>query len=201
MEAATARKRFGADSEIRDRNAKACTKLQCLYSERSRMPKKIDPLNKKQYGAVSVAITVADIKAAANFYQKALGFTKRGMMNGPDKKPIHAELRLRDTTLMLGPENPAGGRSAKTLGGSPVTLYLLTENSDKVVAKAVKLGATLVAPVSDRFWGDRVGIIADPDGNTWMIATHTAELAPQEMNKKMKEEIQAQAAAQPAVGA
>src|SRR6266853_2104994 len=102
------------------------------------MPKKIDPLNKKQYGALTAMLTVTDLKAAINFYQKALGFTKRAVMNGPDGKPMHAEL-----TLMLGPENPArGARSAKTIGGSPVILYLLTEDVDKVVAKAVKLGAT-----------------------------------------------------------
>src|ERR1700724_1923621 len=105
------------------------------------MPKKIDPLNKKMYGAVSVRLTVTDIKAAASFYQKALGFAKRGVMNGPDGKPLHAELTLRGTTLMLGPEIPQmGSRSAKTIGGSPSTLYLLTENADKTVEKAVKLG-------------------------------------------------------------
>jgi PhnB protein len=70
------------------------------------MPKKIDPLNKKQYGALTAILTVTDLKTAMNFYQKAFGFTKRSIMNGPDGKPIHAELTLRDTTLMLGPENP-----------------------------------------------------------------------------------------------
>src|ERR1017187_6923602 len=106
------------------------------------MAKKIDPLNRKMHGAVTAMLTVADVKAAVSFYQKAFGFTKRGIMNGPDRKPIHAELRLRDTTLMLGPENPQRGlRSAKAIGGSPVTLYLTAENVDKVVANAVKLGA------------------------------------------------------------
>src|SRR5271169_397163 len=120
------------------------------------MPKKIDPFNKKLYGAVSVMLTVTDIKAAVNFYQKALGFAKRGIMNGPGGKPIHAELTLRDTTLMLGPEiEQMGTRTAKTLGGSPATLYLTVENVDKVVAKAVKLGATQRGPVMDMFWGDR----------------------------------------------
>lgn len=152
------------------------------------MPKKIDPLNKKVYGAVSVMLTVTDIKAAVNFYQKALGFAKRGIMNGPDGKPIHAELTLRGTTLMLGPEIPQmGSRSAKTLGASPVTLYVTAENTDKVVAKAVKLGATQKGPVMEMFWGDRCGTIVDPDGNTWMIATHVAEPTAQEMKKKMKE--------------
>jgi PhnB protein len=151
------------------------------------MPKKIDPLNKKNYGAVTAVLTVSDIKAAVSFYMKALGFTKRGIMNGPDRKPIHAELTLRGTTLMLGPENPQmGGRSAKTLGGSPVTLYLTTESADKMVAKAVKLGATLKTPVADMFWGDRSGTIVDPEGISWMISTHMADPTPQEMMKKMK---------------
>ncbi|HEV2114368.1 MAG TPA: VOC family protein [Terriglobales bacterium] len=95
------------------------------------LTKKIDPLNKKQYGAVTAMLTVADVKVAVSFYQKAFGFAKRGIMNGPDGKPMHAELTLRGTTLMLGPENPErGARSAKTLGASPVTLYLTTENGE-----------------------------------------------------------------------
>ena len=159
------------------------------------MPKKIDPLNKKQYGAVTAMLTVTDIKAAVSFYQKALGFEKRGIMNGPDGKPMHAELRLRDTTLMLGSEHPPAARSAKTLGATPVTLYLTVENVDKTVAKAVKLGATPGMPVADQFWGDRVGSITDPEGNSWMIATHVADPTPQEMKKKMAEMARAQAAA------
>jgi len=159
------------------------------------MAKKIDPLNKKHYGAVTAMLTVADVKAAAGFYQKAFGFAKRGIMNGPDGKPMHAELTLRGATLMLGPESPErGARSAKTLGGSPGTLYLLVDNTDKVVAKAVKLGATAKGPVMDMFWGDRAGTVVDPDGNSWMIATHKAEPTPAEMKKGMQEMMKAQAA-------
>lgn len=152
------------------------------------MPKKIDPLNKKQYGAISAILIVSDIKAAAAFYQKAFGFTKRGIMTGPDGKPVHAELSLRNTTLMLGPENPErGARSAKALGSSPVTLYLMSESADKTVGKAVKLGATLTMPVTDMFWGDRCGNVTDPDGYSWMISTHVSEPTLKEMKAKMKE--------------
>ena len=165
------------------------------------MPKKIDPLNKKQYGALTPMLTVADVKAAANFYQKAFGFAKRGIMNGPDGKPMHAELALRGMTLMLGPESPQmGTRSAKTAGASPTTLYLLTENVDKVVATAVKLGATPQMPVTDMFWGDRCGSVVDPDGYAWWVATHKAEPAPQEMKKAMKDQARAQQAAAAASG-
>jgi PhnB protein len=160
------------------------------------MPKKIDPLNRKIYGAVSVALTVADIPAAAKFYQQAFGFTKRGSMNGPDGKPMHAELALRGTVVMLSPESPQRRMlSAKNAGSSPTSLYLLTENVDKVVAKAVKLGATAQGPVMDMFWGDRWGTVVDPDGYIWSIATHKAEPTPQEMKKKMKEQMSSNSAA------
>jgi PhnB protein len=157
------------------------------------MPKKIDSLNKKQYGSITAMLTVTDVKAAADFYQKAFGFAKRGIMNGPDGKAIHAELTLRGTTVMLGPEMPQmGSRSAKSVGASPTSLYLLTENVDKVVAKALKLGAAPKGPVMEMFWGDRCGTVVDPDGYVWMIATHVAAPTPREMQKKMKEQMASQ---------
>jgi len=150
--------------------------------------KKIDPLNKKQYSAVTAMLTVSDIPAAVSFYQKAFGFSKRGIMSGPDGKAMHAELTLRGTTLMLGPENDGmGKRSAKSLGGSPASLYVYVENVDKVVDKASKLGATSQGPVIDMFWGDRCGTVVDPEGYSWMLATHKAEPTAKEMKQKMME--------------
>jgi uncharacterized glyoxalase superfamily protein PhnB len=159
--------------------------------ERNTMAKKkIDPLNKKHYGAVTAMLTVSDVAAAASFYQKAFGFTKRGIMNGPDGKPMHAELTLRGATLMLGPENPAWGtRSAKSVGASPAGLFVYVENVDKIVAKALSLGATGQGPVADMFWGDRCGKVVDPDGYSWMVGTHKAEPTVKEMKKMMKEQM------------
>ena len=166
------------------------------------MAKKIDPLNKRHYGPVSAMLTVSDVKAAAAFYQKAFGFAKRGVMNGPDGKPIHAELTLRGTTLMLGPENPARGmRSAKTVGASPASLFLYVENVDKTVAKAVGLGATIQGQVTDMFWGDRCGMVVDPDGYGWMVGTHKAEPTTQELKKKMAEQMREQPAGAATVAA
>ena len=157
--------------------------------------KKIDPLNRKQYSAVSAALTVSNIPAAVSFYQKAFGFAKRGIMNGPDGKPVHAELTLRGTTLMLGPESEQmGRRSAKSVGASPATLYIYVENADKVVAKATQLGATPQGPVMDMFWGDRCGNLVDPDGYAWMVGTHKAEPSAKEMKKGMEEMMRQQSA-------
>jgi uncharacterized glyoxalase superfamily protein PhnB len=154
------------------------------------MPKKVDPLNKKNYSAITAALCVTDMKAAADFYQKAFGFQKRGIMNGPDGKPMHAELTIRGTTLMLGPEMPKmGARSAKEVGASPTTLYLIVENVDRVVAKAVKLGAKPIGPVSDMFWGDRCGRLVDPEGYSWYIATHVADPTAAQTKKQMVEDM------------
>jgi hypothetical protein len=40
--------------------------------------KKVDPLNKKADGAVSAALTFADIPSAVSFYQKAFGSRRSG---------------------------------------------------------------------------------------------------------------------------
>jgi len=154
------------------------------------MPKKIDPLNKKQYGAVSAMLTVQDMKASVAFLTKAFGFKNRGIMKGPDGKAMHAELNLRGTTVMLGPEM-GGGKSPRTLGGSPATFYVLVDNVDKVFAKAVKLGATPTMPVMDMFWGDRCGSLLDPAGHKWMIATHKSAPTPAELRKAMKAQMAA----------
>ena len=157
------------------------------------MARKVDPLNKKLYGAVTAMLTVADVKAATAFYQKAFGFKKRGIMNGPDGKAVHSELTLRGTTIMLSPETPQmGAKSAKSAGASPTSLYVLTENVDKMVAKAVKVGAKEKGKVMDMFWGDRCGTVMDPDGYIWMIATHKSEATPAEMQKRMKEQMPSQ---------
>jgi hypothetical protein len=73
-------------------------------------------------------------------------------------------------------------------------LYLLVENVDRVVAKAVGLGATAQAPVTYMFWGDRCGMVLDPDGYMWMVGTHRAEPTPQGMRRKMMEQMPQQPA-------
>src|ERR1700693_4023492 len=111
-------------------------------------------------------------------------------MDSPTATSVLLHLTLRGTTLMLGPENPAlGKRSAKTVGASPAGLFLYVENVDKIVAKAVSLGATAQGQVMDMFWGDRCGAVVDPEGYAWMVGTHKAEPTLQEMKKKMTEQM------------
>jgi PhnB protein len=36
----------------------------------------------------------------------------------------------------------------------------------------------------DMFYGDRSGAVKDPSGNSWFIATHKEDVAPQELAKR-----------------
>jgi PhnB protein len=62
-----------------------------------------------------------------------------------------------------------------------------------VFNQAVAAGATTKMPVMDMFWGDRYGQVKDPFGYTWSVATHTADLSPEEMEKGAKEAMAAMA--------
>jgi hypothetical protein len=37
------------------------------------------------------------------------------------------------------------------------------------------------------FWGDRYGIVEDPFGHAWSLATHTRDLTPKQIQKAAKE--------------
>jgi hypothetical protein len=41
-------------------------------------------------------------------------------------------------------------------------------------------------PLADMFWGDRYGVLADPFGHLWSIATHKEDLTPEEIGKRMQ---------------
>lgn len=191
--------RVAVSSSARAKAAKKSAKPAKKPAARKAAAKKIDPLNRKEYTSVTPLLTVKDIRRAADFYVKALGFKLRGIMEAPDGSAVHAELRLRDTTLMLSPEcaeEQAFG--ARTIGGTPVTLYLLVENADSTFNSAVAAGGQVLMPLMDMFWGDRCGMVSDPEGHKWMIATHKAEPTPAQMQAAMKEMMsqpRAQAAA------
>jgi PhnB protein len=153
---------------------------------------KIDPLNRKNYGALTPMLAVADVRRAADFYVKAFGFALRGPIMETPSGAIHAELRFRETTLMLSPESRRENNlSANSIGNTPATLYLLVDNVDKVFSNAVAAGGRVLMPLMDMFWGDRCCTVADPDGNKWMVATHKSEPTEAEMAEAMRKMMEA----------
>ena len=119
---------------------------------------------------------------AMAFYKRAFGATEGAVMLAPDGKLMHGMVRIGDSALMLMEENKAwGSLGPALLGGSPVTIHLYVNNCDAVFAKAVAEGATVKMAPADMFWGDRYGVLTDPFGHNWAIATHIRDASPEEM--------------------
>jgi len=133
-------------------------------------------------------LTVRDADKALEFYKNALGAEVLGVARMPDGKVMHASLRIGDSMLMLNEEMPEyGGLSPLSLGGSGVTIHIYTDNVDQAFNRAVSAGAQVKMPVMDQFWGDRYGMVADPFGHKWSLATHVQDLSPEEMQRAQDE--------------
>jgi PhnB protein len=125
---------------------------------------------------VAPHLIVDDAHKAIDFYSKAFGAVEVGRHMAQDGKRImHASLRINNSILMLCddfPEMHGGkGRSAKALGGTPVTIHLQVPDVDALWKQAVAAGATVEFPLADQFWGDRYGCLLDPFGHSWSLGT------------------------------
>jgi PhnB protein len=155
--------------------------------ERERVMAKVKSIPEGSH-SITPGLVVKDAKKAIEFYRTALGATVLDVMNGPDGSVMHAELKLGDSKFYLGDENPEwGALSPKSIGGSPVSLNIYTEDCDALIQRAVKGGATLEQPPADMFWGDRYGKIQDPFGHKWGIATHKEDVSKEEMARRGQE--------------
>jgi PhnB protein len=142
---------------------------------------------KRNKPSLSPHLVVRGAAKAIDFYKKAFGAVEMMRLPGPDGRMMHAAVQLNGAVVMLVDEMPEhGALSPLSLKGSPVTLHLNVEDVDAAFAQAVKAGATVVMPVDDMFWGDRYGIVKDPFGHSWSIATHKKDMTVDEIRAALK---------------
>lgn len=134
-------------------------------------------------------LCIRGAKKAIEFYQAAFGAEVMSVMPmGPDLIG-HADLRIAGSRVYLSDEMPQFGavRSPNTLKGSSANIHLWVEDCDAVFARAVGAGAKPIMPLTDQFWGDRYGMVADPFGHIWAISTHKEDLTPEETMRRGEE--------------
>jgi PhnB protein len=139
------------------------------------------------YHSLTSYIAVRGADKAIEFYKKAFGAKEVGRVTMPDGSIGHAELEFGDSRIMLAEESEQWGNpSPLSVGGSPVTLCLYVEDVDKIFARALKEGATVMGDmvVKDQFHGDRSGSLTDPFGHRWTIMTHIEDLSFEELQKR-----------------
>lgn len=132
-------------------------------------------------------LVCAGAAEALEFYKRAFNAVELARMPGPDGKLMHAMMRIGDSAVMLVDEfREWGSLGPRSLNGSPVTIHLCVPNVDQMFAQAVSAGAKVKLPVQDMFWGDRYGVLEDPCGHLWSVATHIKDLTPEEIAEAAK---------------
>jgi len=132
-------------------------------------------------------LAIKNAARALEFYEKAFAATVRYTLLMPDGRVGHAEISLGDSIVMLSDEFPEyGGKAPEALGGSPVSIHLYVDDVDAFFKRALAAGARERKRVEDQFYGDRSGQLEDPFGHLWWVATHKEDVAPDEMQKRVR---------------
>ena len=131
---------------------------------------------------VTPHLVCAGAADAIAFYKKAFNAQELAQLAGPDGKLMHGMIKIGDSALMLVDEYPQwDSLGPKARNGTSVTLHLYVEDADAQFKQAIDAGCSVRMPLDDMFWGDRYGIVQDPFGHLWSIATHVRDASPEEI--------------------
>lgn len=137
------------------------------------------------YHTATPYLIIKDASKAIEFYKIAFDAIELMRMTMPDGKIGYAEIRIGDSIVMIADEFPEmGAPGPKTLGGSPIRIHLYVKNVDDFAEQAVAMGAKLIRPLEDQFFGDRLGSLEDPFGHLWNIATKKEKISREEMVRR-----------------
>jgi uncharacterized glyoxalase superfamily protein PhnB len=116
-----------------------------------------------------------DAPAALDWLERAFGFERTGVHEGPAGTIAHAELRFQDGLIMLGSagKNGIGLRTARELGAVNQGVYVIVdEGIDEHYERACAAGAEIVRELHDTDYGSRDYVARDPEGNLWSFGTY-----------------------------
>ena len=149
---------------------------------------------------VAANLLFKDAAAGLEFYKTAFGGVETMRMPSPDGKKIwHAEMRIGDSTFFLNDEFPGGYTVAPSAEHKPTSsVQLYVTDCDQTFNQAIAAGGKPLLALTDMFWGDRMGMLQDPFGHVWTIATHKLDLTAEEIRKGGDEFAARMAGKQPA---
>jgi uncharacterized glyoxalase superfamily protein PhnB len=110
-----------------------------------------------------------DAPAAIDFLERAFGFQRGDVHQGPDGTVQHAELHFAGEWIMLG------ARRADDIPSGPTTTYIVVDDPDAHHDRAKAAGAEIVRELVDQDYGSREYAARDPQGNVWSFGTYRPE--------------------------
>ena len=122
-----------------------------------------------EHPTVFPTMSYRDPEAAIEFLERAFGAEPHAVYRDESGHVRHAELRLGNGMVMLGPAEAAGG------GG----VYVVVPQPDEHCARAREAGAEIVREPNDTDYGSREYGARDPEGLAWHFGTYQPfEVAP-----------------------
>ncbi len=127
--------------------------------------------------------------SAIEFYKTAFGAKEEMRMMSPDGRAVwHAELRIGDSIFYINDAMPGGPTEAPGPTHKPTSsVQLYVPDVDAIWKRALEAGATAAMPLQDQFWGDRMGVLVDPFGQTWGVSTRVKAMTMEEMTRAGEE--------------
>lgn len=120
------------------------------------------------YPAASPYLIVAGAQRVIDFMQDVFAAEPLRRFDAPDGSVMHAEVRIRESVIMIGDAN-------ETWPPIATALHVYVEDVDASFQRALEAGGTAVQEPTRRDGDpDRRGGVRDPGGNTWWIATQVA---------------------------
>ena len=121
-------------------------------------------------------------EAEMNFCAVAFGAVEQVRRPGPDGSPVHIAMRINDAFLVVQSEFPdtVASRAPNPDGSSPVIIFVYVADVDQAVERAAAIGARILMPAQNQFWGDRTARIIDPSGHVWTVASRIEETVEEE---------------------
>jgi PhnB protein len=117
-----------------------------------------------------------DAASEIDFCKAGFGAVELSRRADVDGTVVHATLTIGEALIFVHGEFPAlGSRPPQLDGSSSVVIYVYLEYVDIAIDRAVAAGARVLIPVTNAFWGDRVGRIIGPSGHVWNVATRSKD--------------------------
>ena len=132
------------------------------------------------YHAVTPYLVVDGAERLLEFMRRAFGAEETVRMPGPGGRIGHAEVKIGDSVVMF----------ADASEESPVTrsvLHVYVVDSDATYTFALEAGGESIREPENQFYGDRMGGVRDPFGNSWWVATHIEDVSDEEIERRAQE--------------
>ncbi len=120
------------------------------------------------YNSASPYLLVKDVSAVLRFLEAAFGGVPLRRVDRPDGSPMHVEVRIDDSVVMLG-----GAMSDWDDVPGHVPVYV--PDVDAVYEQALDAGGASVQPPMRKDDPDKRAAVRGPGGHTWWIGTQMSD--------------------------